>query len=140
MLVSLSQIPVLPLMTLMLAQWDRGHEVLIEQNQGVITVILRHGDVHEAHTDALDLWIQAAGHADTDPDHKMSFSHSNVLGEESRSHFESSLIASYRATLQEWDASISTKSMTDDEFVVNYDKYHRISAIPRGLRQTVLLV
>ncbi len=124
----------------MLAQWDRGHEVLIEQNQGVITVILRHGDIREAHTDALDLWIQAAGHADTDPDHKMSFSYSKVLGEESRAQFDSSLIASYPAALQECDASISTKSMTDVEFMVNYGKDHRISAIPRGLRQTVLLV
>jgi hypothetical protein len=140
LLISLSQIPVLPIVALLFAYWDRGHEVYIEEKQGVLTFTLRHGEVRHAHSKALDVLIQVTGHAHEDLDHKLSFTRCKVLGEEFRGHFDTGVEACFIDILQEDLACFTVATQAVDHSAIHYDRYHRISAIPRGLRQTVLLV
>lgn len=127
-------------MTLMFAHWDKGHEVLIEEKQGILTFTLRHGHVRHAHTSALDVLLQVTGHADTDSDHKLIFSRSHVFGDEFRGHFDSGVEACCVAMLQQDSGCFIAEMQSVDHAVIHYDRYHRLSAVPRGLRQTVLLV
>jgi hypothetical protein len=106
----------------------------------VFTLTLRHGDFQSTHSTALDLMILAIGHADTDPDHKLSFSRSKVLSEEFRGHFDNGVEVACMAILTQSHATFTTVIHAVDQPVIHYDRYHRFSAIPRGLRQTVLLV
>lgn len=140
LLVSFSQIPVLPVLALTIAQWDGGHEILIVEKSGVVTLTLHHEQAPYSHSTALDFLIQATGHGDNNPDHIMRFSQCNLPSEEFRGHTVGDVSACCVAILQQLVFDVRVASHVIDCFVINFDRYHRISAIPCGLRQTVLLV
>jgi hypothetical protein len=135
----LAQIPVLPLVTCLFANWDRGHEVLISENHGVLTITLRHHDYPKPHGAGLDLFIGFDAQQESDKDHKLSFSRSVAPSDSFRKTLDH-IVGVFYCVLPFWSDKSMVKINHTSPLVIHHDRVQRINSIPPGLRQIVLLV
>lgn len=141
LLFATTQIPMLPLCALVIAQIDKGHRICLSEEDGVVTMVLRHDQVQTRHLNVLDALICIEANKGDTQDHVMNFVHSKLSLEPSRSTSDQDEIAASEAWI-EGDEMISL--LGDQPPVAEEIPVARIrgdhTRIPIGLRQTVILV
>lgn len=139
-LVSIVQIPVLPIIAFVLSHGDRDHQVIIEERRGVITLILQHAGTPHTHGIVVDLLIKVTADSDSNPDHRMSFAHS----EDYCDVFRGQLSCAPNHVVAETESLPKEKIPTERDRCqksrIPCENCCHFSAIPRGLRETVMLL
>lgn len=136
-----AQIPLLPLCALMIAQIDNGHRICLSEDDGVLTMVLRHDQVQARHSDVLDALICIEANKDDAQDHVMNFVHSKLSFESSRSSYDPQENAASEAWIEgdEIIAVIGDQPLVAEEIPVEWSRGDH-TRIPLGLTQTVILV
>ena len=138
---ALAQIPVLPVLALMVAEIDNGHRVCLSEEDGVLKMVLRHDQVQARHSDVLDVLICLEANKDDTQDHVMNFVHSKLSFESSRSSYDQQEIAASEAWIEgdEIIAIIGDEPLVAEEIPMEWSRTDHIK-VPLGLTQTVILV
>jgi hypothetical protein len=136
-----TQIPMLPLCALMIAQIDNGHRISLSEEGGVVKMVLRHDRAQTCHLDVLDALICIEANKDDAQDHVMNFVHSKLSFESSRSSYDPQENAASEAWIEgdEIFAVIGDQPLVAEEIPLEWSRGDHIR-IPLGLTQTVILV
>lgn len=138
---ALAQIPVLPVLALMVAEIDNGHRICLSEEDGVLKMVLRHDQIQARHLDVLDVLICLEANKDDTQDHVMNFVHSKLSFESSRSSCDQQEIAASEAWIEgdEIIAIIGDEPLVAEEIPIEWSRGDH-TRIPLGLTQTVILV
>jgi hypothetical protein len=137
----LFQIPVLPMMSCFVAEWDNSHQVSLKQEGGMVVLQLKHGASSHQHSAALDLLLKVSivdGHV---PDHQIQFSHGDEVFD---SVWDESISRSHSPPA---DASIDPGAEVfafhgrKFDFSIDRPAYRiHVPRIVLGLKQTIMII
>jgi septum formation inhibitor MinC len=71
----LIQIPVMPMVSFLVAELDGSHQVSLKKEHGLAVLRLKHRVLPHQHTAAMDLLLRVATVNDQERDHQIQFSH-----------------------------------------------------------------
>jgi hypothetical protein len=136
-----TQIPMLPLCALMIAQIDNGHRISLSEDDGVVKMVLRHDQIQARHSDVLDALICLVENKDDAQDHVMNFVRSKLSFESSRSSCDQHESAVSEAWIEgdEIISVIADQPLVAEEIPLEWSRGDH-TRVPLGLTQTVILV
>lgn len=138
---AIAQIPVLPVVALMIAQRDNGHRICLSEEEGVVKLVLRHDRSPTKHLGVLDVLIRIEANNNEAQDHVMNFVHSELPYEFFRSSFDQSDLAACEVWIagDENILVIGDQPLVAEEIPMEWSRTDH-PKIPLGLTQTVILV
>lgn len=138
---AIAQIPVLPVVALMIAQRDNGHQICLSEEEGVVKLVLRHDRSPSTHLGVLDVLIRIEANSDDTQDHEMNFVHSELPYELFSSAFDQNDLAASETWIvgDEIIAVIGDQPLVAEEIPMDWSRTDH-SKVPLGLSKTVILV